>query len=40
MFLIARAMPNLCAKKAKAITGLFGDPIPLEKGWDNICACS
>ena len=34
----ARAMPNLCAKKAKAITGLFGDPDSFGKKGGTIYA--
>ena len=34
----ARAMPNLCAKKAKAITGLFGDPNSFGKKGGTIYA--
>ena len=29
---IARAMPNLCAKKGMAMTGLYGDPYYFESG--------
>ena len=33
---LARAMPNLCAKKGMAITGLFGDPNCYGKNWGKM----